>query len=125
MTALDTSLPPTIAAVISRLGKAATIKTASGVSYSRSTGVGSQTPVPHSVKVTPPSQVRRGLIELGLATAADAQCTVAADGLGFTPAAGDTLTFTLENEQWSILRVEPIYVGENVGAYRLILRRGT
>ena len=71
--------------------------------------------------MTPPENYNSRWIDGDLILEGDAQVSLAASGLTFTPENGQVIT--LDSQKWKIVRVQSEYTGDNIGLYVLQLRR--
>jgi len=120
MTTLDDKLIPKVYALINSYGKTASYEVYAGESYDETTGkttMGSKTA--YSVKITPPEQ-EKTIVQGDTLPSGDCFCFMSAYGLSFSPAAGHRLV--IYSKTWRVLSVFPIYTGESIALYKLLLR---
>lgn len=125
-TGLDLTLVPAAAALIERVGVAASIVQQSGATYDPAQGlqVGA-TEIAAPVKISPPGKNKRQIETAdGDGTGQQremAETFVAASGLSIVPAVNDRLVYG--GVRWTITLVEPLTSGDQVAAYRMEVRR--
>lgn len=119
---LDASLRPVARKLIAKLGKDATITRTAQGAFDPVTGThGAPTETPYSVKVTPPKQFRKELVDGNAIQRQDFQVSLAAEQLTFTPNI-ETDTITIDSKVYSIVNADPVYSGELVVKYDLHCR---
>lgn len=121
-TELDLELGPVVVELINEFGKDITFTIGGDNDYDPKTGItdqdGQTTVV---VKGSPPAPVRRFFGADAVAREGDSKTFIASSGLTFTPKPG--LVVEIDSEKWQVVEVTPIYTGELIAAYGLILRR--
>lgn len=91
--------------------------------YNKATGAYSESNTTHSdVKIKPFDSVREEYVDDSVVLATDLETSVAAKGLSFTPAPGARLVS--DSKTYEILKVFPVYSGDQVAVYDLAVRRG-
>ena len=128
-TELDTDLVPLVTELLPEFGKDATFEVVTKA-YDETTGRATPTGATSVVrKVTPPGPVSRRFggddsrVQSGgdVAVQSELECYLGAGGLTFTPSPGQKVT--LDSDAYIITTVEPVYTGELVAIYRLVMRR--
>lgn len=121
VTALDLTLPATALAVLTEFGKNVTFSVTSGGTNSPSTGaVTGATTTTYTVKAYPyPYEAR--YVDGDVVQVGDAKLILAASGLAFTPAPGQSVT--IDAAVWRVIAANAIYSGELVAAWELQVRR--
>lgn len=120
---LDTTLRAAAKSLLETYGKSATLTRTSG--GTRDSVTGEQTIAPtetvHTVYCSPPKRFRRDQIDGQIIREDDFWTTIAAKDLAITPSRdSDQLTF--DDADYTILRVEPLYSGAEIAAFKLHLR---
>lgn len=122
MTQLDTVFLPLATELLTEYGKAATFHAYTGGSYTPSTGTGSPgSETQYSKKIIPPYNVDLSFVDGDTIRVGDMMTGLAAENLEFTPVEG--MKVTVESQAWSVVKVQPVYSGESIALYQLILRR--
>ncbi len=82
-------------------------------------------PVYYAKKIVPPDKYDKEFVDGDLIRANDLQTGVAGDGLEFelTPGTLTRIHVTIDTEVFKIVKVQPIYSGEQVAIYMLQLRQ--
>jgi len=120
-TALDTKMLAKAIKIINKLGKTVIFTMYPAASYDATTGKTTQgDSVSYSKKVIPPYDVELKYVDGDLIKVGDMLSGVAASGIEFTPANGAMVT--IDSQVWEIVRVSPVYSGEQVALYLLQLR---
>lgn len=142
MTALDDRIRPRVVALISKYGLNATFEVLASAVPDATTGTVTETAAtgsPFTAKISPPEPVTWQFLEhesshAGRGAGAggdvvrtgDVSCLVAAKDLAFTPlsATGSMLarTMTIDGIAYTIVKIEPIWSGEEVAAWRFFGR---
>ena len=111
--------PAEILEIIVDLGTTATFQTLTGKSANTAgvvTETGGSTETGY---ITPPAPYSKGYnIDKGV-IARGMECYLAASGLGFTPT--PTWEMIFATKTWKILNADPVYVGDDIGLWRLEL----
>lgn len=74
-----------------------------------------------AIMMTPPSAYAQRYIDGDLIREHDFKSLVAGSGLAITPLKGDVLVFG--TERFTLVKVDPIYSGEQIAAYKMQLRQ--
>lgn len=126
-TELDLEFGPLAVQLIAEFGKSVTWSKF-GSTHTPSTGSVVRPETQYTATITPPQQFDPSTGRTGsqfnagsLTTTGYAQVTLAAEGLAFTPAAGDRVT--IDAAKWEVVAVQAVYSGENVAAYTAQIRR--
>lgn len=115
-TTLDAQLGPLVVELLAEFGKNITFIIGGDNQYDPNRGITDQDGQTSVVlKASPPAPVNRGYEE------GDAITYIAGTGLGFTPKPG--LVLVIDAERWQTVQVKPIYTGELIGAYGLVIRK--
>lgn len=120
-TELDLELGPVVVELLTEFGKDITFTIGGDNDYDPKTGITDQDGQTTVVlKGSPPTPVRYFGGD-SVAREGDSRTYIASSGLTFTPKPG--LVVEIDSEKWQVVSVTPIYTGELVGAYGLLLRR--
>jgi hypothetical protein len=122
LTSLDISLGPVVKSLIDEFGKVLTFVVGGDNAYDPVTGITDQdnrTTV--QVKGSPPAPVRRAYGADEPARDSECKTYIAASGLTFNPEPG--LVVIIDSIRWQTVEVSPVYTGEQVAAYGLLLKR--
>jgi len=120
-TPLDTKLIPKVLAVVNKYGKLVDFKVPASKTYDPTTGATTEgEEATHQHKVTPPGWYKETLIPKDLIQQGDLMAILPASGLGFTPTRGYRVEF--DSMKFRIEHVAPLYSGDSVAAYELLLR---
>lgn len=119
---LDSTLRPLARRLVDSFGKAITLRRVSKGTYDPATGslTGQTTadyPTNGVVRALEEKHLKNTLVEAG-----DMEITVAADGLDIAPDPSTDLVI-VGLDTWDIISVEPIFSGELVALYNLIVRK--
>ncbi len=121
-TALDTRLAAIVVSTINRYGKSVTFTVTSGGTPNVTAGtIDGATSTDYTVKATPPYPVTEAYTLRDVTTEATSACLIAASGLAFAPAVGQTVT--IDTVAWRVVSASAIYSGELVCAWELGLAR--
>lgn len=96
--------------------------------YNRTTGdmTVNNPPVPVTRKISPPSRVTEEMVDGDIVHVSDMTCLVAASGLTLPsgmPWVPERLqTLVWNSKTWTIQMVSPIASGDDIAAYKLVLR---
>lgn len=122
MTAIDDRLIPKVEALIARLGKSIVINCVTNEgTVSNDGSVKGRTETPVTVKVIPPYPVDDKYVNGDTTRMGDLQTYVPAVSFGYEPVAG--WTAVIDNKTWTIVSVEPIYTGDAIALYGLVMRK--
>lgn len=107
--------------LINKFGKTVSFNVVSGESYDPTTGgtTGASSSTVNR-KISPPSPVSFLLDAFPNAKPGTAECFVAASGLTFTPSVNQQLT--IDSVVWTITELMPIYSGDDIAAYGMLIR---
>lgn len=124
---LDATLRPTARRLIKKYGKDATLKRETLGTFdpaaSEYSGGGTTS---YAVKVSPPERFRQDMIDGQMVRRDDFEVLASDLALSITPTAGDESTkdtLVLDSEEYQIIRVNPVYSGEQVAMFRLHCRK--
>lgn len=117
----DTEMRDLAAELAEDLGKAVTYIRVTGEEFDPEAGETVKTTEEHDVSAVPPQSVSTRLIDGSNVKVGDMVVGVPATSLEFTPSTDDRLR--IDGDDWSIVRIEPIYSGEKVAVYNLQVRR--
>ena len=121
-TELDTKMIPIAQALLTRFGKTATFVVPATKVYDPTIGETTEgADTNYSTKITPPGPLIRGYIPQDLVQQGDLQTFVAAQDLQFTPSLGYEIL--IDAESWRIEFVNPIYSGDSIALYALLIRQ--
>jgi len=122
VTELDTELIPEILEILEEFGKDAVFQVPATKTYDPTTGdVTEGSVTSHTKKITPPAPYKQGYVKDDLIQVGDVQVYLAASGLTFTPTNGYAVVF--DSMTWRIEYANPIYTGELVALWELLLRK--
>lgn len=118
MTKLDDKLLPGVKKILNLVGAAAVLteKAAAG-DYDPTTGLVTDTPATHTVKITPPSPFEQGLHKGKMGCLLSGQLLTE----GSVPTVEPGWLLTFKTEVFQVLIVEPLYSGESIAALELVL----
>lgn len=120
-TELDQKFLPLVTRLLDRFGKNVTFKIRTGTTFNTLTGERTAgTIVEYVRKVSPPSKFERFFSSNEASIEADLEVLLAAEGLTFALKKSDIVE--IDSSDYEILQIEPIYSGELVCAYRLMLK---
>ena len=118
---LDTKIIPKVLEILTKYGMSITMVEISGGTYDPATGENTgETTTDHSVKIAPPSP-GIGYIINDLVKEGDMETTIATSGL--TIDFDNQLEFTLDSKKWKVIHHTPMYSGDSIAAYQLLLRQ--
>lgn len=123
---LDDRLRPLVRDLFEAMGKSATLRREDQGTFDPGTGTytGGGT-TDHDVTVSPPEGFRQENIDGTLVQASDLQTSIPAKGLPIAPTTGtESLTDTLlvDGTEYQIVRVTPVYSGEQLAMFTLQVR---
>ncbi len=122
-TKLDKKLLPAVEKVIDKLGKNLLYRTYPNAESDNVSGeVIPGVPVDHYIKSLPPSEVNVKLADGDVIKVGDMVTGFAARNAVFVPEPDITVVI-VDNVQWTIVKVSPVYSGERVCMYSIQLRR--
>lgn len=119
MALLDSIFPDLAVKEIAINGISATLHSYTG-SYDRTTGENTRTETSNTVKVLPMSRVSQRYVDGEVVKVSDSSTLIAAKDLEIAPTIGSKLT--ANGIKWDIVKVSPIYSGDEVAAYKLFMR---
>ena len=119
-TPLDDILVPKVIDLINKFGISVDFIEKTSKTYDRATGAGGDTPAPHTVKSSPAVDVDDSYIDNDLVRQGDSVIYLASD-IPFTPVKG--IKATIYGIVWKTVKVRPLYSGDLIAAWELILRR--
>lgn len=121
-TKLDIKMRAKVVSVLNKLGKILTFWIYPAGSYDPATGdYTSGDAQQYNMKAIPPYAFEIKYIDGDVVRLGDLQTGIAAKNIEFTPQPG--IKVTINSELWAVLRVAPIYSGEQVAMYMLHLRK--
>lgn len=120
-TSLDTKLIPKAADLVDTYGKSVTWSVTTSTYNPASGDVSGVAVTTYTVKVTPPEPYSERWIDGDLIRFGDAKVFLAAQGLAFTPAPGQTIT--IDSTVWIVVAANAIYTGESVALWEAQVRR--
>lgn len=123
-TTLDTELIPEILEIIQELGITGTFTTQSSTdskTYNATTGSGTESTTDYTEEISPILQYNERYIDGDLIQKEDSYIYLAASGISFTPI--KDMIVTILSIVWNVVEIKPIYTGEEIGAYKLQLRK--
>ena len=121
MAALSTRARRSAADLIQRVGKTVTLRR-SARSFDPGSGETTESFEDFTVKVSPPEPFRDGLVDGALVRSGDLETYLAAEALAFGPEPlSDALL--INGGTYSLVRVEPLFAGEEIALYKLHLRK--
>lgn len=122
MTVLDDKFVPKALAMVAEFGKTVTFTVKSLTPYNPLTGgVGEGIPITHSVKVSPPDQYDKRLVDGDIVKQADLKVLLPPTTL-FTPAVDSTFV-DIDGSEFRVIGVKPVYSGELIAIFELQLRQ--
>jgi len=117
---LDSVLVPLANKLVNDFGKTVTYKQRVS-SYDATTGKTTFTETESSAIITPPEPYRQNRIDGTTIQAGDAVANIAGSSISFVPAISDRID--LNGSDWQVVRVNPVFSGEEVAIYELQLRQ--
>ncbi len=121
-TKLDIKLIPKVKRLVVKYGKTMDFIVPATKTYNRLTGATSETsPTTYSKKVTPPEPYIEGYVPAESIKVGDTKVYLPSEDLEFTPKNGYLVEFGAT--KWRMEFVNPIYSGELVALYELLLRK--
>lgn len=121
MTDLDDRLIPIVADIIADVGKSVIFTKFTLSEYDPTTGEATEGgPVSYTELVSPPSRVKYEFINGDTVQENDVEIILPSEDLEFTPVID--MAVTIDSDDYKIAKVGPIYSGELVAAYKLLLR---
>ena len=121
-TALDAEIVPVASELIALYGQDTVFVVPASKSYDPATGLTTETsPTNHTEKVTPPAPYDKRWTDSDLIQQDDVRIYLAVSGLTFTPVKDMKVTL-LTTEVFKIVKVSPIYSGDDIAVYDLQLR---
>ena len=115
-TVLDTKILPKVLAIIEKYGR--TVNVAIDTQAKDwSTGIVSTTTATNTVKCSPPEPFNQRYVDGDLVRTGDMETLFAAQDLPFAPVVGMRI-----DTKWTAVRVDPIYSGDLVAAWKVQLR---
>ncbi|HBG77501.1 MAG TPA: hypothetical protein DDW84_01445 [Phycisphaerales bacterium] len=121
-TKLDKKLRAKVLALIAKLGKSVVFVIQPQKDYDPTKGEATGLdPIYPIKKIIPPFEYESKYIDGDLIKVGDMQSGIAAKDLEFTPAKSMTVCF--DDMTWKIIRVMPIYTGQQIALYMFQLRR--
>lgn len=121
MTQLEDDFSAAALDAVATFGRAATW-TQYADSYDTSTGINTRTATAHAVTCTPPTPRRDGWRGAATVNTADGTIYLAADGLGFTPRAGDRVQ--VGSDYWTVVEVETAIAQTVAVLFSCAVRKG-
>jgi len=124
-TALDLSLGATVVNLIARLGKTVSFTVKTVGAYDETTGHAAESdPVVYSKKVSPPDKYDRRLVDGHTIQKDDLKVIVPGKDLEWNPLtlAVSNIVVTIDGKLFNVIKVTPIYSGDDVAAYEYQLR---
>lgn len=118
---LDETARAAAVRLVERFGMAVTIRRTASA-YDPATGKTTDTTRDFTVKVSPPERFREGLIDGELVRAGDLRVSMAAEGAPIVPEP-ITDAAIINGEIWTLLRVDPLFGGQQAALYTLHLRK--
>lgn len=115
-TVLDTKILPKVLAILEKYGRTVTV-VIKARTKDWSTGIVSTTTATHTVKCSPPEPFNQRYVDGDLIRVGDMETLFAAQDLPFTPALNMRI-----DDKWTAIRVDPIYSGDLVAAWKVQLR---
>ncbi|MBX3380112.1 MAG: hypothetical protein KF805_08445 [Phycisphaeraceae bacterium] len=123
-TALDTKIAAKLPPIVAKYGKDVSI-TRNPTSVAQP-GLGTVTagaPSTATYKVTPPQGVSTRLIDGENILVGDHEVYLPNQSLAWTPRVEDSLVVTIDGVPWKCVAIEPVYSGELIAVWRLVLRK--
>ncbi len=121
MTELDDRLIPTVAEIVAKVGKSVTFTKFTLSEYDPTTGEATEGgPVSYTELVSPPSRVKYEFINGDTVQENDVEIILPSEDLEFTPVID--MAVTIDSDKYKIVRFNPIFSGDRIAAYKLLLR---
>ena len=119
-TALDIELKVVVDELIAEFGKTGQVEVSPSQEYDPTTGtVDESTPIRYTLKYVPPFPASKGW---GVSSTLQGDMeTWIANPLQFKAEAG--LKIKVDSEWWKVIEVRPVYTGDDISLYGMLLRR--
>ena len=117
----DATARATAERLIARFGKAITLRRAART-YDPATGKTTDTTQDFLVKISPPDRFRENLVDGELVRSGDLQAFMAAKGAPVVPEQ-TTDKAIIDGVPWTLVRVDPVFSGEQAAFYTLHMRK--